>query len=260
MELSGADVEVTTRHMVMGVRDLVGASDGYFVLGTRMSAPVPGDPMRGWQPRIYEWYDITADDEKRRAAWYAYAPHYVADPHTLALVHRAGTDRVHLRRDLVDDRTWYACAQVNEVFRPARISDRIVGGFVLTPSLELYVGLDRRGRGRPFGADARETMRACLQGLRWLHRRVAWSYGLLGAEQALSPRERRVLRGLLRGWSEKQLAHELQISAASAHQYVVMLYRKLGVASRAELFVRWQNGGGAAINRPIRNWCRSAAR
>ncbi len=246
MELSGADLEVTTRHMVMGVRDLVGASDGFLVLAARTpAAATPGDPLRGWQPRISERFGVTVDEETLRAAWYAYAPNYATDPHTRAMVRHAGTDRVHLRREVVDDRTWNTCPQVNEVLRPSGVVDRVVGGFALTPSVELYVGLDRRGRGRPFGSDARETMRACLQGVRWLHRRIAWSHGLVGAERPLSPRERRVLRCLLRGCSEKQMAHQLRISTASAHQYVVTLYRKLGVTSRAELFVRWQDSGRA---------------
>jgi DNA-binding NarL/FixJ family response regulator len=54
-----------------------------------------------------------------------------------------------------------------------------------------------------------------------------------------SSRMQQVLRGLLRGLGEKQIAAELVISRHTVHVYVKLLYRRLSVSSRAELMARW---------------------
>lgn len=52
---------------------------------------------------------------------------------------------------------------------------------------------------------------------------------------ALPPRHARVLRHLLDGASEKQVAQKLGLSRHTVHEYVKKIYRQLGVGSRAEL-------------------------
>jgi DNA-binding NarL/FixJ family response regulator len=51
----------------------------------------------------------------------------------------------------------------------------------------------------------------------------------------LAPRLRRVLELLRTGASEKQIADLAGLSYASAHQYVVQIYRRAGVSTRAQL-------------------------
>ena len=61
------------------------------------------------------------------------------------------------------------------------------------------------------------------------------------AEAALSPRQRLVLRGLVDGRSEKQVACKLNISRFTVHNHVIAIYRALKVHTRAALlalFVR----------------------
>lgn len=55
----------------------------------------------------------------------------------------------------------------------------------------------------------------------------------------LSPRQRETLDGLLRGLSEKEVAHQLGVSPHTVHVYVKALHRAFGVRSRAELLSRW---------------------
>jgi DNA-binding NarL/FixJ family response regulator len=52
---------------------------------------------------------------------------------------------------------------------------------------------------------------------------------------SLPPRLRQTLNCLLEGDSEKQVAARLGLSVSTVHQYVTMLYKRLGVRSRAEL-------------------------
>jgi DNA-binding NarL/FixJ family response regulator len=53
--------------------------------------------------------------------------------------------------------------------------------------------------------------------------------------EKLSPRFRQTLGCLLEGDSEKQVAARLGLSQATTHQYVMALYRRFGVRSRAQL-------------------------
>jgi DNA-binding NarL/FixJ family response regulator len=60
--------------------------------------------------------------------------------------------------------------------------------------------------------------------------------------QLLSERERQVLEGLVAGRTEKQVAEQLGIGAATVRTYVVRLYDKLRVANKAELLARAARG------------------
>jgi len=55
----------------------------------------------------------------------------------------------------------------------------------------------------------------------------------------LTPRERAIFAQLLSARSENQIAAQLKVTERSTHQYVVAVYRKLGVTSRAELMARF---------------------
>ncbi len=80
---------------------------------------------------------------------------------------------------------------------------------------------------------------SALRGIKWFHRNLMFSHGLLISSAPLPPAERRVLRLLLTDASEKRIAHELGLAPATVHQYVVSIYRKLGVRSRAALMRIW---------------------
>ncbi|AII54388.1 response regulator transcription factor [Hymenobacter sp. APR13] len=61
-------------------------------------------------------------------------------------------------------------------------------------------------------------------------------------EYLLSDRERQVLEGLVAGRTEKQVAEQLGIGAATVRTYVVRLYNKLRVSNKAELLARATRG------------------
>jgi DNA-binding CsgD family transcriptional regulator len=58
------------------------------------------------------------------------------------------------------------------------------------------------------------------------------------ADVELSPRERETLAILMTGAPQKEIAVRLGISRHTAHDYIKIVYRKLGVTSRAELMAR----------------------
>jgi DNA-binding NarL/FixJ family response regulator len=55
----------------------------------------------------------------------------------------------------------------------------------------------------------------------------------------LPPRVRQVLRGLLEGKSDKQIAAKLGLSRYTVNQYTKVIYRHFGVEGRAELMAHW---------------------
>jgi DNA-binding NarL/FixJ family response regulator len=55
----------------------------------------------------------------------------------------------------------------------------------------------------------------------------------------LPERQQQTLAGLLAGDSEKQIAHRLQLSPHTVHDYVKRLHRALGVSSRGELLSKF---------------------
>lgn len=55
----------------------------------------------------------------------------------------------------------------------------------------------------------------------------------------LPPRLEQVLRELMNGSSEKQIAHKLGMSIHTVHDYVKQLHHRFGVNSRGELLNRF---------------------
>ncbi|HEY2760975.1 MAG TPA: LuxR C-terminal-related transcriptional regulator [Pirellulales bacterium] len=92
---------------------------------------------------------------------------------------------------------------------------------------------------RPFGATPFGMREIAL--LKLLHDEIAPLVGIrLTTEEhvsrdGLSKRLRETLSLLLEGYSEKQVAHQLQLGIPTIHDYVTMLYRHFQVTSRAEL-------------------------
>jgi DNA-binding NarL/FixJ family response regulator len=79
-----------------------------------------------------------------------------------------------------------------------------------------------------------------------LSRVLAWARGEvpvpLGAEK-LTRRELEVLQLLARGWDNRRIAEELEISEGTAKNHVTSIYTRLGVCSRAEAVAwAWERG------------------
>ena len=70
--------------------------------------------------------------------------------------------------------------------------------------------------------------------------------GELEGQEALSPREQQVAQLILRGFAGKAIARQLNISPETVKIHRRHLYRKLGVASQAELFGRFLKSRGFA--------------
>jgi DNA-binding CsgD family transcriptional regulator len=71
------------------------------------------------------------------------------------------------------------------------------------------------------------------------------------AAAPLPPRAREVLRHLLAGRSEKEVAYDMTLSRHTVHQYVKRIYRAHGVRSRGELLARLLSPAGQGLRRSV---------
>ena len=156
------------------------------------------------------------------------------------------------RPQVMDDREWYGSEHFNEYSRVSRIDACLVS---LCRLAELSAGAVSimtfyRPLGRPqFRRRERRLVRLLHQELHPLVGKQLASADEPSATR-LPPRQRQVLRHLLNGDSEKQVARELGLTTQSLHQYVKAVYRHFRVHSRAELLARWiRNGPPAAATR-----------
>lgn len=157
---------------------------------------------------------------------------------------------------VADARTarWIGAAADDGVARPGRLRDpgerrelevglALYVGLPVNDEAASWFGLFREAGQRPFGIREREAVAGVLRGTRRFNRHLLLSHGLLLAESPLTPAERRVLKHLLGGLSEKQIAAEVEQSFHTTHEYVRYIYRKFGVKNRATLMALWLGKG-----------------
>lgn len=239
-----SDVMPASIFMLERLSRIIGAVGGFWMCAGRVfqGADAEKDTLHGWRPLYYGHFPRPDDFAvKLYQDWIHYRPNYLVDPHVQAVAADIGQRRCQLRPELVDDPTWAACATVQEVMRPLGIADRIISAFPLSTTAEIFIGVDRAPGETNFGPHERELLLRAGEGMGWLHRRLARSFGLIDAQRRLSPRECELVPLLLAGQSEKQVATALDLTPRSAHQLTVRLYRKFGVHGRAEFMAMWLN-------------------
>ena len=129
----------------------------------------------------------------------------------------------------------------NEMVRKHGLSDRMVGVHHLRAGVEAFVICDREAPRHPFEPRERDLLKNLLERTQPFFYRLCVSYGLLNDEgmEALTRREREALLLMLGPKTEKEMAAHMGLTPRSMHQYVIRVYRKLNVGSRAELMSLW---------------------
>jgi DNA-binding CsgD family transcriptional regulator len=199
----------------------------------------PNDQLLGWRPRASVYLHLTEARLRANAIAMEMVRKNRPDPHTVAVTRGFGKNRSHLREELVSNSEWKRSWLYQEFLRPQGVDDRLVCVYAAAPNAESYLILDREPSVRRFGRRERDLMAFFLQAGRIFHLELLQSYGLLQASRPLSPRERDVLRLLLTGETEKEIAQGLGLTPATLHQYVVGVLRKFGAHSRTDLMAQW---------------------
>jgi DNA-binding CsgD family transcriptional regulator len=162
------------------------------------------------------------------------------DPSFLLPVRGVGTFRTYsFRRELPPE--WFQSPFYARHYGSVGTHDALFIAFPLNQDCESHFGFYSR---KMFTDEEIALLAYAVRGIKWLHRHLILSHGLLLASSPLTATERAVLRLLLTDSSEKHIAYQMGIAASTAHQHVVSIYRKFGVRSRAGLMSLWLNRRG----------------
>lgn len=235
-EISADDPAAAASHAMGSLYDLMGADEGFLLFSRRvLNREAHADPLSGWRPVQVFQHRRAAERSRILTDWYTEPGRLLEDVTVQHITRTAGRPRAYLHGDLMGEAEWRRQPTVAELMRGLGVRDRLVGAAPVGAGLEVFIGMDRVG-GRDFVSRQRDVLQAALTHIRWFFRHLARYSGVTGpALPAVSPREGQTLHGLLSGRSESRIGRDMGISAATVHQYVTSLYRKLRVRSRAEL-------------------------
>ena len=236
-----AQTDAALVHLMKTLCGWLKADNATWVGGVRIASGVVArrDPQHGWRGRAVR--HLAAPPALAHASRKA-ARGQDTDPGmtTRALTARAGAFRHHRLRDgFVDFEAFRRTAHYRAYYEGMGIADRIWVACPVSRDAESYFLFDLYRTRRRFSAADAAAAGEALRGLKWFHRNVMVSYGLLAARTALSLVQRKLLAALLTERSEKEIAASLGLTPGTTHQYVVALCRKFGVSGRAGLVAAW---------------------
>jgi hypothetical protein len=191
--------------------------------------------------QITEPLDSGFLDESDRALWAHYQREgaHRDDPFHLRYYRTfTGSLRTRSLESVVDLAEWRRSRHYNEYIRPCGLDDRITSSVHLpetSPQETQVIVLHRSAADGRYPQRAKRLVHLFHQELVPLLGRKLTLPGARPAEPALPNQLRHVLRHLLDGDSEKQVAARLGLSAHTVNRHVQRLYRRFGVHSRAEL-------------------------
>jgi DNA-binding CsgD family transcriptional regulator len=140
----------------------------------------------------------------------------------------------------VDDKTWYRSAHYDIVRRPFDIDHSLYCRLTLPDGCDMAVGL-QRCPGDPLFTERDKAIVHLLH----THAPHVYAASRTSADaklQQLAPRLRPVLRYLMQGDADKDIAAKLKLSRHTVHRYAQAIYREFGVHSRAELLAKHGRG------------------
>ena len=204
----------------------------------RLDATFPGDPVKGWRPRHIRHLHPSPPLSDASRAQVDKLEQGVVDITTIRNVESAGVFRANRLRDLVDPE-WFESPYYRIYYQDVGIADSIWIAFPVNEDAESWFGIHRAPDRPPFTESERDIAAYALRGIKWFHRQLMLSHGLLVAATTLTMAERRVLHLLLTGIPEKLIAEELERSYHTTHECVTSIFRKFGVNNRAALMALW---------------------
>ncbi len=208
----------------------------------RMPDPASGDPLRGWRVAAMQALLPVAPHRGEQHFWTildAWERREI-DPSFLLPLRNVGRFRSYsFRREL--PQAWFDSPFYKQHYGSVGTFDAVFVAFPLNDDCESHFGFYSA---QTFTDGEIRLFERAMRGLKWFHRQLMLSHGLLMASAPLTVTERRVLHMLLSRASEKEFGNHLDMAPSTAHQHVTRIYRKFGVRSRAELMSLWLSAGG----------------
>ena len=161
-----------------------------------------------------------------------------ADPVMDVLAAMEGRIVTLTRRQAVVDQDWFASAHRRELREPLGLGSTLyIKIHAQLIDRTTIVTLIREQGEPPFSERDAYLTDLCLSEMAWPF--TADINVVDPRIEGLQPRLKKVMRHLLEGDSEKQVALKLKLSPHTVHEYVKDLYAELGVCSRGELLAQY---------------------
>jgi DNA-binding CsgD family transcriptional regulator len=173
-------------------------------------------------------------------------PHLLSDANPVVTIRRS---------DVISDASWRRSDHYNEVRRPLGFGESIYAKFTTPDGRHLKLSFHRELNDPPYGEHHVRLLHVFNENLAGLYSATTHSATANAIEssartpkaenqvETLPMRLRPVLRRLLAGDAEKQVAQKLGLSPHTVHEYTKGLYRSFSVNSRAELLAKFVVNG-----------------
>lgn len=237
-EFDAARIDEALTFMLQSLCTLVGAQNADWIGVVRLADNTPQDPVYGWRPPVVHFLHPSEQLHSNIKQQSRRLDKDLASEIVVRIVSMAGKFRACRLRDVVPD-DWFESAFYHEYFKGCGHDDAMYIAFPVNEDVESYFGIFRATGQPAFSVEERDILAYALRGIKWFHRQLLLSHGLLIAETPLTPVERRVMRCLLTGLAEKRIAAELGQSHHTTHEHITTIYRKFGVNNRATLVALW---------------------
>lgn len=210
----------------------------WWLAAFRMQETAPDDPTLGWRAGPIVFYNEGPDDlQSYRQEARSLELGEAAQP-VLRQLGQSGRFRVNTLRDLAEP-DYFESGHFRKRFLERGFVDSLIIATPVNKHTETYFCFYRLVPETVFEPEQVALASYALRGLKWFHRQALLSFGMMIADSPLTPTERKVLSLLLTGRSEKQIAAEMQHKPATSHEYILKIYRKFNVHSRAALTALW---------------------
>lgn len=232
--------EAAAMHLMARLTELCGVWNATWAGAIRMDGVDESDPLRGWRVAMGKaLHPIPLQSEGKHLAGVMDAwDRRQIDPSFLLPLKAVGNFRTYsLRRDLPAE--WFETPFYHRHYGFCGIYDLVLVAFPLNEGCESHVGFYAR---EPISDETIALFTYALRGIKWFHRHLMLSHGLLLANSPMTPTEHKVLQLLLTDATEKGIARQIGLAESTTHQHVVAIFRKFGVRSRAGLMSLWLSG------------------
>jgi DNA-binding CsgD family transcriptional regulator len=236
-DFDAAATDAALRLLLAETARLIAAQNAFWIGAVRLPADEQ-DSHQGWRPRVIQYLRRSPRDTRyAREAIREIARGGLPNRESAANAREAGRFRARRLGELeLSPRDLAFCRGEH---RKRGIHDVVWVAVPLSDDAESYYGFHRKTPRRRFTAREVRTAAYAMRGIRWFHRRLMLSHGLLVARAPLAPAERAVAALLLTPRSEKEIAAALDLTPATTHKYVTDVLRKFGVSGRAGLTALW---------------------
>lgn len=241
-DFDASQADAAAHYLKESLCRMVGAWNATWAGAVRLGESQADDPLQGWRVGVtrlmspIEPYPDEGPFKEILAQW----DRREIDPSFLLPMRGVGRFRSYaFRRDLPP--AWFESPFYRTYYGAVGTQDAAFIGFPLGSDAESHFGFYAR---QAFSEEQIALLAYALRGIKWFHRQMMLTQGLLIASSPLTPTEHKVLKLLLTGISEKQIAEQLGLAPSTAHQHVVALFRKFAVRRRAGLMSLWLNRSG----------------